>query len=233
MRITSEQLKTWRACKEGYEWFLRRFPSHDAGYQEVLDALADDSFPDYAIWLMNRLGPCHDTEIEIESVSSRKHLFFAGSLIVKNGIAVDGQLLIGLDIDAGGDIHVGEGIRAGGNICAGGDIWAGGNVKTTGSVGAGGSIKVKGGINAVGSISAGRDIAVKGDIGTGRGIGAGGAIGAGGNIEVCRGFGIFAGQRIQPANWPRFARVEAKTKPDNLISGYWVDDFQPAQAANG
>ena len=42
MKITRDQLKGWGACRDGYEWFLRRFPDGEAEYQDVLNALAED-----------------------------------------------------------------------------------------------------------------------------------------------------------------------------------------------
>ncbi len=50
---------------------------------------------------------------------------------------------------------------------------------------------------------------------------AGGGIKAGEGIEAGRGFGIFAGLCIQIANWTIYAKVIAKFKPNNLISGSW------------
>ena len=63
----------------------------------------------------------------------------------------------------------------------------------------------------------------------GWGIEAGGGIEAGEGIEAGWGFGVFAGLRIKISRWKTEARVIAKTKPANLISGYWVGDDSNAE----
>ena len=55
MKITKDQLKCWKACKDGYGWFLRRFPDGEAEYQDVLNALAEDDRPADADWLMSHM----------------------------------------------------------------------------------------------------------------------------------------------------------------------------------
>ena len=55
------------------------------------------------------------------------------------------------------------------------------------------------------------------------GIKAGCGIKAGDGIEAGWGFGIFAGLRLRLADWSLYARVIAKDKPANLISGSWVE----------
>ena len=57
----------------------------------------------------------------------------------------------------------------------------------------------------------------------GCGIEAGWGIKAGGRIEAGKGYGIFSGLAVKIADWPQFAVVTAKTKPDNLISGHWKE----------
>ena len=133
MKITSEKLKEWPACQDGYRWFMEHFPAGEAEYQDVLNALADDDKPDYADWLMNRAGVDKETVLEIDEVTDRKHLFVAGSLIVKLGIRVSGCLCAGSGIKAGSGIEAGDGIKAGWGIEAGSDfaIFAGLRVKIT------------------------------------------------------------------------------------------------------
>lgn len=57
----------------------------------------------------------------------------------------------------------------------------------------------------------------------GCGIKAGEGIDAGGRIEAGKGYGIFAGLAVKISQWPQYAVVTAKTKPDNLISGHWKE----------
>ena len=157
MKITKDQLKGWDACRDGYEWFLRRFPEGEAEYQDALNALADDDRPSDANWLMDHAGPDINAVLEIESLVGLKHLFVAGSLIVKTGGRVTAWLRAGGGIEAGDGIEAGEGIKAGWGIKAGG------------------------------------------------------------------GMGVFAGLRVRLDWWPTNAQVRAKTKPDNLVSGSWIE----------
>ena len=66
-----------------------------------------------------------------------------------------------------------------------------------------------------GCIKAGEGIKAGGGIEAGRGIKAGGGIEAGG------GFGVFAGLQVRIPDWAKYAKVSAKAKPENLISGHW------------
>ena len=118
MKITRELLTDWNACTKGYNWFTSHFPTGEGEYQEVLDALAIENQPQYANWLMNSAG-FDESILEIDEITDRKHLFFAGSVVVKKGISVSGWLC------AGGGITAGEGIEAGWEITAGEGIKAG------------------------------------------------------------------------------------------------------------
>ena len=131
MKITKTQLKDWNACRDGYEWFLRRFPEGEAEYQDVLNALAENDRTDDAHWLMNHAGPDAQAVLEIEVLAGYKHLFVAGSLVVKKGGSVTAWLragrsiVAGEGIVAGRSIVAGEGIKAGEGIRAGWGIEAG------------------------------------------------------------------------------------------------------------
>ena len=57
----------------------------------------------------------------------------------------------------------------------------------------------------------------------GEGIEAGWGIKAGEGIEAGCGYGIFSGLAVKISQWPQYAVVTAKTKPDNLISGCWKE----------
>ena len=151
MQITKEQLKAWNACDDGYALFESHFPEGHAEYQTILNTLADEDFPDYANWLMDRAGCDEHAVIEIDAITNRKHFFAAGSIVIKASAVVTWTLR------AGGSIEAGDGIEAGGSIEAG------------------------------------------------------------------NGFGVFAGLRSRLTDWPVSARVIAKTKPNNLVSGSWVE----------
>jgi hypothetical protein len=115
MKITMEMARSWGACRGGAEWFEKNFP--DGGeYQSVLDALAEADQPSWATWLMSKAGADTEAVLELESVSERKHLFFAGRIVVKVGISVSGFLLAGSGIEAGWGIEAGLGIEAGWGI---------------------------------------------------------------------------------------------------------------------
>ena len=175
MQITKEQLKAWNACDDGYALFESHFPEGHAEYQTILNTLADEDFPDYANWLMDRAGCDEHAVIEIDAITNRKHFFAAGSIVIKASAVVTWTLRAGGRIKAGFGIEAGRGIKAGDGIK------------------------------------------------TGRGIKAGDGIEAGGIIEAGNGFGVFAGLRSRLTDWPVSARVIAKTKPNNLVSGSWVE----------
>ena len=265
MKITKDQLKGWNACRDGYEWFLRRFPEGEAEYQDVLNALAEDDLPDDADWLMDNAGPDLEAVLEVDVIADCKHFFAAGRLIIKTsatvwrrlragtgieagtgidagwgikagkgikagegieagwGIEAGEGIKAGWGIEAGTDIEAGEDIEAGWGIKAGWGIEAGWGIKAGEDIEAGEGIKAGKGIKAGTGIKAGEDIDAGEGIKAGKGIEAGTGIEARWGIEAGKGFGIFAGFRVQLADWPIYAKVIAKAKPDNLISGFWVE----------
>ena len=81
-----------------------------------------------------------------------------------------------------------------------------------------GSIRVSGSISLSGFLGAGSGIEA------GEGIKAGSGIEAGWGIEAGEDIGIFAGLKIKIVDWNLHAKVIAKFKPKNLISGYWVEN---------
>lgn len=124
MQISTEMVSEWGACRGCVKWLEENFP--DGGeYQAVLDALAEADQPSWASWLISKAGADTEAVLELEYVSDRKHLFFAGSIVVKYGVSVSGCLFAGLDITAGGAIKVGGDIKAGGAITADLGITAG------------------------------------------------------------------------------------------------------------
>ena len=72
-------------------------------------------------------------------------------------------------------------------------------------------------------IKAGEGIEAGWGIKAGSGIKAGDGIKAGGGIEAGEGTGIFAGLRVRIADWSRYAQVVARSKPNSLISGAWIE----------
>ncbi|EKD5379880.1 hypothetical protein OR392_000954 [Salmonella enterica subsp. enterica serovar Anatum] len=58
--ITKEQLKKWHACREGYLWFLDKFPQGGT-YTDVHAALTDDERYADARWLTDRM---YDTYLD-------------------------------------------------------------------------------------------------------------------------------------------------------------------------
>ena len=235
MKITKDQLKCWNACKDGYGWFLRRFPDGEAEYQDVLNALAEDDRPADADWLMNLAGPDREAVLEVDVIADCKHFFAAGRLVIKTSATVCRRLRAGCGIEAGRGlkagcgIEAGEGIKAGWGIKAGEGIEAGAGIKAGRGIKAGDGIKAGCGIKAGWGIKAGYGIKAGCGIEAGdgikasEGIKAGCGIKAGDGIEAGWGFGIFAGLRLRLADWSLYARVIAKDKPANLISGSWVE----------
>ena len=112
---------------------------------------------------------------------------------------------------ATGRIVIANGAAVTGRLRAGTGIEAGEGIK------AGMVIKAGDGIEAGWGIEAGTDIKA------GCGIEAGEGIEAGTDIKAGDGFGIFAGLRLPLADWTLWAKVIAKAKPDNLVSGSWVE----------
>ncbi|MCC6475006.1 MAG: hypothetical protein IT514_14835, partial [Burkholderiales bacterium] len=54
MRITTDLLRTWNACREGYAWFAERYPDGEE-YAITLAALAADGRRDWVAWLTERV----------------------------------------------------------------------------------------------------------------------------------------------------------------------------------
>lgn len=53
MKITTDLLRKWEACPDGYGWFIRKFPQ-GAEYTDVQQALRDDNRFDDSGWLAER-----------------------------------------------------------------------------------------------------------------------------------------------------------------------------------
>lgn len=86
---------------------------------------------------------------------------------------------------------------------------------------AGEGIEAGKGIKAGLGIKAGWGIQAGEGIEAGEGIQAGEGIKAGEDIEAGCGYCVFAGVRVPMSSWESLAVVTAKSKPNNLRSGYW------------
>ena len=121
-----------------------------------------------------------------------------GEVRVGGEIRCSGYILAA-KIDAGGDAIAGRGIRTEGDIIAGKELDAGRYIMSRfGSIRAGFGIKAGGAIQAARSIQASREIVAGADC------------------------GIFAATALKLSDWAANGQVIATTRPENLISGYWV-----------
>ena len=96
-------------------------------------------------------------------------------------------------------------------------------IKIDGSLFFAGKIVVKKGIAVTGYLKAGQGIKAGEGIEAGQGIEAGWGIEAGQGIDAGDDYGIFAGVKIKVGSWEIGAKVIAKSKPQNLISGFWIE----------
>ena len=101
-----------------------------------------------------------------------------------------------------------------------------GSIKVTGSIKVDFCLIAGDGIEAGRGIEAGCGIKAGDGIEAGLGIEAGRGIKAGDGINAGDDFGIFAGLRIRLNRWSIDAKVESKTKPKNLVSGFWVESSE-------
>lgn len=177
------------------------------------------------------------------------------------GIRSDGALEAGGDIDAGWSIEAAGHVRCGGKLRSRADVTCAGSLDAGCAVVAGGDLLVEGSVQCGGSMSAGgllrsgADIRVAlGLLGRARiecgrhleagwGIKAAEAIVAQGCIRagesLCAedeiragcGYGVFAGLSVPRDAWECSARVSARTKPAQLLSGWWVEPSTPGNAS--
>ena len=109
------------------------------------------------------------------------------------------------------------------------NLFFAGSIKVTGSIKVGLFLVAGGSIYACGSIHAGDDINAGGSIEAGGSIKAGWGIEAGDCIKAGGAFGVFAGLGIRLDRWRIDAKVSAKTKPENLVSGFWVESSEVSE----
>lgn len=125
-------------------------------------------------------------------------------------LAVTGHLHAGQDIATQGAIKCGQGIKAGGAVRAEKEIHAACGIQ------AGGAIECGDHLACGWGLIAGEDIRAEGAIRAGEGVQAAGVIQAG------SGHGVYAGLSVRLDAWDVCARVVAKTRPSQLVSGHWA-----------
>lgn len=221
-KITEDYLKELGACDKELSVFKKAYPC-GGEYQEILNHCCAEGHSDWAMWLLHKVGATDDVRTYDGFVSDEKlDIVFAGRVEFKSGVVV--RRLI-----AGGSIKADKGIRASESIEAGWDLKAGWGIKAGTSIKAGCDIKVGEGveagwdIEAGWSITAGTRIKAGGSIMAGTSLEAGWSIGAGWSIKAGEDYGIFAGLKVKVSLWKHSAKVQAKSKPENLISGYWEE----------
>ena len=104
-----------------------------------------------------------------------------------------------------------------------------GSIKVTGFLKVDFHLVAGSGIEAVDGIEAGCGIKAGDGIEAGWGIKSGWGIKAGDGIKAGSDFGIFAGLCILLNYWSIDAKVSAKTKPENLVSGFWVESSEVSE----
>lgn len=242
MDITDKDLQAWSASDQLKLWFAHRFGEW-CDYQVLLDRLSEEEKPDEANWLMDHVGQDRKAVLNIDCVGKdKKHVFAAGDLVIEKGIFVDGWLRAGGNINAGEEIYAVLGIVSGEEIvsryqthCTSGSIKAkysivcGGGVNSAGDIESGldiiseRSIYAKRNIIAGEAIRSEREIRAGGSISADMSISSGLGIEAGELISAGPGFCVFAGMSTPVEHWGFAARVIAKEKPANLMSGHWVE----------
>jgi len=138
-------------------------------------------------------------------------------------LAVTGHLHAGQDVQTQGAIKCGQGIKTGGDVRADKEINAACGIQ------AGGDIQCGDHLASGWGMIAGGDIRADGSIRAGEGVQAEGTVQAG------DGHGVYAGLSVRLDAWPVCARVSARTRPAQLVSGHWVgqDAAEDGDAAPG
>ena len=208
--ITSDFLKEIGIDNEELSEFNEAYPQ-GCDYQEFLDRCCAEGRACWAVQLLHIIGPTDDVRKYDKFVSDDTlDIVFAGKIVFKSGCVVR-RVVAGLDIEAGESLEAGKSLEAGLSIKADWDIKAGWGINAGENLEAGWLIKAGDSIQAGGRIKAGLA------------INAGWGIAAGETIEAGENCGVFAGLRIRINQWVDNARVIAKSKPENLISGYWKE----------
>lgn len=179
------------------------------------------------------------------------------------GIRCDGALMAGGDVDAGWSIAAGGQLRCGGKLRVRADLTCGGSLNAGGAVAIEGDLLVEGPIQCCGSVTAGRLLRSGADIRVAQGLLCRGRVECGGHLEAgwgikaadaivaqgcirageslategelragC-GYGVFAGLSVRRDAWECSARVSAQAKPEQLLSGWWVEPLAHGGSVRG
>lgn len=173
------------------------------------------------------------------------------------GIRCDAALMAGGNVDAGWSIEAGGQLRCGGKLRARGDVTCGASLDAGGAIVVEGDLLVEGSVQCAGSMSAGALLRSGADIRVVQGLLSRGRVECGGHLEAgwgikavdaivaqgcirageslategelragC-GYGVFAGLSVRRDAWECSARVSAQAKPEQLLSGWWVEPPAP------
>lgn len=161
------------------------------------------------------------------SVEAAGHVRCGGRLRARAGVTCGGSLDAGAAIVAGGDLLVEGSVQCRGSVSAGGVLRSGADIRVAqGLVG-------RAGIECGGHLEAGWGIKAAEDIVAQACIRAGESLRAEGEIRAGCGYGVFAGLSVRRDAWGCSARVSAQSRPDQLLSGWWVEPAVPASASRG
>jgi len=153
-----------------------------------------------------------------ENIASGAQIASAGNLRAGGDIAAEWGIETGARLDCAGNV------RAKWDICAGQDIASQGALSAGQGIKAGGDIQAAGGIRAGGHLQAGWGLIAGADIVAEGSIRAGEGVHAGGDIEAGAGHGVYAGLSVRLDAWAVCARVLARRRPAQLVSGHWAGE---------
>ena len=68
LKITKDRVKAWRACSDGYRWFLDNFPEGGA-FADVHKALIEDRRGSDADWLVGKAFDEFDTATRVKQIT--------------------------------------------------------------------------------------------------------------------------------------------------------------------
>lgn len=119
-----------------------------------------------------------------------------GMLVAQGAVRVGRSLHVRGELRSGGDLRAGDGVLGGADIVCGAHLDAGWGIKAGGDMHARGAIRAGESLQALGEIRAGA------------------------------GYGVYAGLCVPREDWAASARVTARDKPEQLLSGCWVQGEQ-------
>lgn len=172
---------------------------------DLIDAAGDI----YAAWSIEAAGNIHCTH----------NLRAMRDLTCKGNLEAQGNILVGEDLSVDGTLRCAKGLRVDGALRAGQDVRAGEGILCNGAIECGGHLDAGWGIKAGDAMVAAGAIR------------AGESLAADGEIRAGAGYGVFAGLCVQRETWECSARVSACARPQQLMSGWWVETAAVAHAA--